>query len=70
MTQSDPVNYYNYYATGLKKPREPRRKKIEIALHKLGSEPLSLELQFAEESPFSLCGCALVDFDNVSLHNR
>lgn len=34
----------HHYATGLKIPREPQRKKIEIALHKLGSELLSLEL--------------------------
>ncbi len=34
----------HHYATGLKKPRELQRKKIEIALHKLGSELLSLEL--------------------------
>ena len=34
----------HHYATGLKKPRGPQRKKIEIALHKLGSELLSLEL--------------------------
>ena len=34
----------HHYATGLKKPREPQRKKIEIALHKLGTELLSLEL--------------------------
>ena len=34
----------HHYATGLKKPREPQRKKIETALHKLGSELLSLEL--------------------------
>lgn len=34
----------HHYATGLKKPREPQRKKIEIALHKLGAELLSLEL--------------------------
>ncbi|MEI6050426.1 MAG: type II toxin-antitoxin system HicB family antitoxin [Bacteroidota bacterium] len=34
----------HHYATGLKKPREPQRKKIENALHKLGSELLSLEL--------------------------
>jgi predicted RNase H-like HicB family nuclease len=34
----------HHYATGLKKPREPQRKKIETALHKLGSELLALEL--------------------------
>ena len=34
----------HHYATGLKKPREPQRKKIEIALHKLGAELLALEL--------------------------
>lgn len=34
----------HHYATGLKKPREPQRKKIEIALHKLGAELLSVEL--------------------------
>lgn len=34
----------HHYATGLKKPREPQRKKIETALHKLGTELLSLEL--------------------------
>jgi len=33
-----------HYATGLKVPREPQRKKIENALHKLGSELLSIEL--------------------------
>jgi predicted RNase H-like HicB family nuclease len=34
----------HHYAIRLKKPREPQRKKIENALHKLGSELLSLEL--------------------------
>lgn len=34
----------HHYATGLKKPRELQRKKIENALHKLGSELLSVEL--------------------------
>ena len=34
----------HHYATGLKKPREAQRKKIENALHKLGAELLSLEL--------------------------
>jgi hypothetical protein len=33
-----------HYASGLKIPREPQRKKIEIALHKLGSELLAVEL--------------------------
>jgi len=33
-----------HYATGLKTPREPQRKKIETALHKLGTELLSVEL--------------------------
>ena len=33
-----------HYASGLKKPREAQRKKIESALHKLGSELLSVEL--------------------------
>lgn len=33
-----------HYATGLKIPREPQRKKIETALHKLGKELLSVEL--------------------------
>jgi len=32
----------HHYATGLKKPREPQRKKIELALHRLGSELLSV----------------------------
>jgi len=32
------------YATGLKKPREAQRKKIEAALHRLGIELLSVEL--------------------------
>jgi predicted RNase H-like HicB family nuclease len=34
----------HHYATGLKKPREPQRKKIETALHKLGLELLAVEL--------------------------
>lgn len=34
----------HHYATGLRKPREPQRKKIEEALHKLGSELLSVQL--------------------------
>ena len=33
-----------HYATGMKIPREPQRKKIEFALHKLGTELLSVEL--------------------------
>ncbi len=33
-----------HYASGLKKPREAQRKKIESALHKLGNELLSVEL--------------------------
>ena len=32
----------HHYATGLKKPREPQRKKIELALHRLGSELMSV----------------------------
>jgi len=32
----------HHYATGLKKPREPQRKKIEQALHRLGSELMSV----------------------------
>lgn len=34
----------HHYATGLKKPREPQRKKIESALHRLGSELMSVHL--------------------------
>jgi hypothetical protein len=34
----------NHYASGLKKPRPAQAKKIEMALHKLGSELLSVEL--------------------------
>jgi len=34
----------HHYATGLKKPREQQRKKIENALHKLGSELLLVQL--------------------------
>lgn len=33
-----------HYATGLKKPRPAQRKKIEVALHKLGSELMAIEL--------------------------
>jgi predicted RNase H-like HicB family nuclease len=32
----------HHYATGLKKPREPQRKKIESALHRLGRELMSV----------------------------
>lgn len=32
----------HHYTTGLKKPREPQRKKIELALHRLGSELMSV----------------------------
>jgi predicted RNase H-like HicB family nuclease len=35
---------FQHYASGLKKPRRAQAKKIETALHKLGSELLSLEL--------------------------
>lgn len=34
----------NHYASGLKKPRPAQAKKIEMALHKLGHELLSVEL--------------------------
>lgn len=34
----------HHYASGLKKPRETQRKKIEQALHNLGNELLALEL--------------------------
>ena len=34
----------SHYATGLKKPRVNQVKKIETALHKLGSELMSIEL--------------------------
>jgi predicted RNase H-like HicB family nuclease len=34
----------SHYATGLKKPRPNQRKKIEDALHKLGSDLLAVEL--------------------------
>jgi predicted RNase H-like HicB family nuclease len=34
----------NHYATGAKKPRPAQLKKIEAALHKLGSELLAVEL--------------------------
>lgn len=33
-----------HYASGLKKPREQQKKKIEYALHNLGSELLSVQL--------------------------
>ena len=33
-----------HYASGLKKPREAQRKKIEEAFHKLGKELLAVEL--------------------------
>jgi predicted RNase H-like HicB family nuclease len=33
-----------HYSTGLKKPRETQKKKIEMALHQLGSELLAVEL--------------------------
>ncbi|MDL2305358.1 antitoxin HicB [Bacteroides sp. OttesenSCG-928-D19] len=33
-----------HYASGLKKPRETQRKKIEEAFHKLGKELLAVEL--------------------------
>jgi len=35
---------FQHYASGLKKPRPAQAKKIESALHKLGSELLALEL--------------------------
>lgn len=34
----------SHYATGLKKPRPAQAKKIETALHKLGSELMAVEL--------------------------
>lgn len=34
----------NHYASGLKKPRTAQAKKIETALHRLGSELLAIEL--------------------------
>lgn len=34
----------HHYATGLKKPRPEQRKKIESALHRLGSELLTVHL--------------------------
>ncbi len=34
----------HHYSTGLKKPRPAQAKKIETALHKLGSELLAVEL--------------------------
>ncbi|NIJ54268.1 type II toxin-antitoxin system HicB family antitoxin [Dyadobacter arcticus] len=34
----------NHYASGLKKPRPAQAKKIEMALHRLGNELLSVEL--------------------------
>ena len=33
-----------HYSTGLKKPRQQQRKKIETALHNLGNELLAIEL--------------------------
>jgi hypothetical protein len=35
---------FQHYASGLKKPREAQAKKIETALHKLGSELMAVEL--------------------------
>jgi predicted RNase H-like HicB family nuclease len=35
---------FQHYASGLKKPRPTQAKKIELALHKLGSELLAIEL--------------------------
>jgi predicted RNase H-like HicB family nuclease len=35
---------FQHYASGLKKPREIQVKKIETALHKLGSELMAVEL--------------------------
>lgn len=35
---------FHHYATGLKKPRPAQAKKIQTALHKLGSELLAVEL--------------------------
>jgi predicted RNase H-like HicB family nuclease len=35
---------FQHYASGLKKPRPTQAKKIESALHKLGSELLAIEL--------------------------
>jgi predicted RNase H-like HicB family nuclease len=35
---------FHHYASGLKKPRRAQAKKIESALHKLGSELLAIEL--------------------------
>ncbi|MDT9499141.1 type II toxin-antitoxin system HicB family antitoxin [Capnocytophaga stomatis] len=34
----------HHYATGMKKPREAQRKKIEAGLHALGKELLAIEL--------------------------
>jgi len=34
----------HHYASGIKKPRQEQRKKIETALHKLGEELLAIEL--------------------------
>jgi predicted RNase H-like HicB family nuclease len=34
----------HHYSSGLKKPREKQRKKIESALHKLGNELLAVKL--------------------------
>jgi len=35
---------FQHYASGLKKPRQAQVKKIETAIHKLGSELMSVEL--------------------------
>lgn len=35
---------FQHYASGLKKPRPTQAKKIELALHKLGSELLAIQL--------------------------
>lgn len=45
----------HHYATGLKKPREPQRKKIEIALHKLGSELLAAQKQMDSPKHETFC---------------
>ncbi len=34
----------HHYASGLRKPREPQKRKIENALHKLGNELISVAL--------------------------
>jgi predicted RNase H-like HicB family nuclease len=34
----------HHYSTGLKKPRETQRKKVETALHRLGNELLAIRL--------------------------